>query len=108
MDVRKFDVILIGNGPSAWAALHAVPKNLSVLNIDIGNTESAKTLKIIDRANKLSQIPINKTRIDNFIKEHSDAKEVKWSVDSEYSRHENQLIPSENHDGFFYVLLEKN
>jgi len=77
VDVRKFDVILIGNGPSAWAALHAVPKNLSVLNIDIGNTESAKTLKIIDRANKLSQIPINKTRIDNFIKEIVGAESTK-------------------------------
>ena len=46
--------------------------------------------------------------INHFIKEHTDAKEVKWSVDSEYSKYENQLIPSENHDGFFYALLEKN
>lgn len=50
----------------------------------------------------------NQKVIDSFIKEHSDAKEVKWSVDSKYSRYENQLIPSENHDGFFYALLEKN
>ncbi|MCX7190791.1 MAG: 16S rRNA (cytosine(967)-C(5))-methyltransferase RsmB [Candidatus Methylopumilus sp.] len=50
----------------------------------------------------------NKKVIDRFIKEHVDAKEVKWSVDSEYSKYENQLIPSENHDGFFYALLEKN
>jgi 16S rRNA (cytosine967-C5)-methyltransferase len=50
----------------------------------------------------------NQEVIDNFIKEQSDAKEVKWSVDSEYSRYENQLIPSANHDGFFYALLEKN
>ena len=50
----------------------------------------------------------NQKVIDSFIKEHSDAKEVKWSVDAVYSRHENQLIPSENHDGFFYALLEKN
>jgi 16S rRNA (cytosine967-C5)-methyltransferase len=50
----------------------------------------------------------NQKVIDSFIKEHNDAKEVKWSVDSEYSRYENQLIPSENHDGFFYALLEKN
>jgi 16S rRNA (cytosine967-C5)-methyltransferase len=50
----------------------------------------------------------NQEVIDNFIKEQSDAKEVKWSVDSEYSRYENQLIPNANHDGFFYALLEKN
>jgi 16S rRNA (cytosine967-C5)-methyltransferase len=50
----------------------------------------------------------NQKVIDRFIKEHIDAKEVKWSVDSEYSKYENQLIPSENHDGFFYALLEKN
>lgn len=46
--------------------------------------------------------------IKRFIKEHTDAKEVKWTVDSQYSKYENQLIPSENHDGFFYALLEKN
>jgi 16S rRNA (cytosine967-C5)-methyltransferase len=50
----------------------------------------------------------NQKVINHFIKEHKDAKEVKWSVDSEYSKYENQLIPSENHDGFFYALLEKN
>lgn len=50
----------------------------------------------------------NQKVIDRFIKEHVDAKEVKWSVDSEYNKYENQLIPSENHDGFFYALLEKN
>ena len=50
----------------------------------------------------------NQKVIDHFIKEHADAKEVKWAVDSEYSKYENQLIPSENHDGFFYALLEKN
>ena len=50
----------------------------------------------------------NQKVINHFIKEHTDAKEVKWSVDSEYSKYENQLIPSENHDGFFYALLEKN
>ncbi len=50
----------------------------------------------------------NQKVIDRFIKEHIDAKEVKWFVDSEYSKYENQLIPSENHDGFFYALLEKN
>jgi len=50
----------------------------------------------------------NQRVIDDFIKEHSDAKEVKWSVDSKYSKYENQLIPSENHDGFFYALFEKN
>jgi 16S rRNA (cytosine967-C5)-methyltransferase len=50
----------------------------------------------------------NQKVIDRFIKEHVDAKEVKWSVDSEYRKYENQLIPSENHDGFFYALLEKN
>jgi 16S rRNA (cytosine967-C5)-methyltransferase len=49
----------------------------------------------------------NQKVINHFIKEHTDAKEVKWSVDSEYSKYENQLIPSENHDGFFYALLEK-
>jgi 16S rRNA (cytosine967-C5)-methyltransferase len=50
----------------------------------------------------------NQRVIDDFIKKHSDAKEVKWSVDSKYSKYENQLIPSENHDGFFYALFEKN
>jgi 16S rRNA (cytosine967-C5)-methyltransferase len=50
----------------------------------------------------------NQRVIDNFIKEHSDAKEVKWSVDSKYSKYENQLIPNENHDGFYYALFEKN
>ena len=50
----------------------------------------------------------NQRVIDDFIKEHSDAKEVKWSVDSKYTKYENQLIPSENHDGFFYALFEKN
>ena len=50
----------------------------------------------------------NQRVVDDFIKEHSDAKEVKWSVDSKYSKYENQLIPSENHDGFFYALFEKN
>ena len=50
----------------------------------------------------------NQKVINHFIKEHTDAKEVKWSVDSEYRKYENQLIPSENHDGFFYALLEKN
>ena len=49
----------------------------------------------------------NQRVIDDFIKKHSDAKEVKWSVDSKYSKYENQLIPSENHDGFFYALFEK-
>jgi 16S rRNA (cytosine967-C5)-methyltransferase len=49
----------------------------------------------------------NQKVINHFIKEHTDAKEVEWSVDSEYSKYENQLIPSENHDGFFYALLEK-
>jgi 16S rRNA (cytosine967-C5)-methyltransferase len=50
----------------------------------------------------------NQRVIDHFIKQHIDAKEVKWTVDSGYSKYENQLIPSENHDGFFYALLEKN
>jgi 16S rRNA (cytosine967-C5)-methyltransferase len=50
----------------------------------------------------------NQKFIDHFIKQHIDAKEVKWTVDSGYSKYENQLIPSENHDGFFYALLEKN
>lgn len=50
----------------------------------------------------------NQQVIDAFIREHEDAKEVKWIVGSEYNRHANHLIPSENHDGFFYVLLEKN
>jgi 16S rRNA (cytosine967-C5)-methyltransferase len=50
----------------------------------------------------------NQRVIDAFIRDHQDVKEVKWTVGSEYNRHENQLIPSENHDGFFYVLLEKN
>jgi 16S rRNA (cytosine967-C5)-methyltransferase len=50
----------------------------------------------------------NQKVIDHFIKQHIDAKEVKWTVDSGYSKYENQLIPSENHDGFFYALLEKN
>ena len=49
----------------------------------------------------------NQKVINHFIKEHTDAKEVEWCVDSEYSKYENQLIPSENHDGFFYALLEK-
>jgi 16S rRNA (cytosine967-C5)-methyltransferase len=50
----------------------------------------------------------NQRVIDHFIKQHIDAKEVKWTVDSGYSKYENQLITSENHDGFFYALLEKN
>jgi 16S rRNA (cytosine967-C5)-methyltransferase len=50
----------------------------------------------------------NQKVIDHFIKQHIDAKEVKWTVDSGYSKYENQLITSENHDGFFYALLEKN
>ena len=31
----------------------------------------------------------NQKVIDRFIKEHIDAKEVKWSVDSEYRKYEN-------------------
>ena len=50
----------------------------------------------------------NQRIIDCFIKENGDAKEVKWSVDSKYSKYENQLIPNDNHDGFFYALLEKH
>ena len=50
----------------------------------------------------------NQKVIDDFIKEHEDAKEVKWSADLALDKYENQLIPSENHDGFFYALLEKN
>jgi 16S rRNA (cytosine967-C5)-methyltransferase len=50
----------------------------------------------------------NQKVIDDFIKEHEDAKEVKWSADLALNKYENQLIPSENHDGFFYALLEKN
>jgi 16S rRNA (cytosine967-C5)-methyltransferase len=50
----------------------------------------------------------NQRVIDDFMKEQSAVKEVKWSVDSKYSKYGNQLIPSENHDGFFYALFEKN
>ena len=49
----------------------------------------------------------NQKVIDSFIKEQIDAKEVKWTAGVEYKKYGNQLIPSKNHDGFFYALLEK-
>ena len=33
---------------------------------------------------------------------------TKSNKTTKYSKYENQLIPSENHDGFFYALFEKN
>lgn len=66
----------------------------------------------------------NQQQIDRFLQQHADAVQlqVELTGDEEFVGHEaitddalkhlnirqGQLIPSENHDGFFYAILQKN
>ncbi len=50
----------------------------------------------------------NRDVIERFKKEFIDANEIELIYPDNIKHIKNQLIPSENHDGLFYALLEKN
>ncbi|MDG2252378.1 MAG: 16S rRNA (cytosine(967)-C(5))-methyltransferase RsmB [Methylophilaceae bacterium] len=50
----------------------------------------------------------NRDVIERFKKEFRDAKEIDLIYLNTIKHIKNQLVPSENHDGLFYVLLQKN
>ena len=50
----------------------------------------------------------NRDVIERFMKEFRDAKEIDLIYLNTIKHIKNQLVPSENHDGLFYVLLQKN
>jgi len=52
----------------------------------------------------------NQKQVDNFLLQHSDAKQLPLPIDSfaNLGQLNGQLIPSTAHDGFFYALLQKN
>ena len=58
---------------------------------------------------KLQSIFCNENRdvIEKFKKEFMDAEEIKLIYPNNIKHIKNQLVPSENHDGLFYALLEK-
>ena len=45
--------------------------------------------------------------IEQFMKKNKDANVLKIKFPINTKRFGNQLIPSKNHDGFYYELLEK-
>ena len=45
--------------------------------------------------------------IDKFKNESKDAVEIDITFPESVNHINNQLLPSKNHDGLFYVLLEK-
>ncbi len=49
----------------------------------------------------------NRDVIEKFKKEFIDAEEIKLIYPNNIKHIKNQLVPSENHDGLFYALLEK-
>jgi 16S rRNA (cytosine967-C5)-methyltransferase len=54
----------------------------------------------------------NQGQIDQFLSQHKDAKQLSISIDSSNASGSvlaqgGQLIPSDQHDGFFYALLQK-
>ncbi len=49
----------------------------------------------------------NRDVIEKFKKEFMDAEEIKLIYPNNIKHIKNQLVPSENHDGLFYALLEK-
>lgn len=68
MSANKFDVIVIGSGPSAWAALAAIPSNYSVLNVDIGKTENTDTKKFLKTTlDVIKKSPIDEDEIRSII-----------------------------------------
>ena len=50
----------------------------------------------------------NRDVIERFKKDFIDANEIELIYQNNIKHIKNQLIPSENHDGLFYALLEKN
>ena len=50
----------------------------------------------------------NRDVIERFKKEFIDVNEIELVYPNNIKHIKNQLIPSENHDGLFYALLEKN
>ena len=50
----------------------------------------------------------NRDVIERFKKDFIDANEIELIYPNNIKHIKNQLIPSENHDGLFYALLEKN
>ena len=50
----------------------------------------------------------NRDVIEGFKKEFRDAKEIDLIYPNTIKHVKNQLVPSENHDGLFYALLQKN
>jgi 16S rRNA (cytosine967-C5)-methyltransferase len=50
----------------------------------------------------------NKDIIEKFKQESSDAIELKIDFPENIAYINNQIIPSDNHDGLYYALIKKN
>ena len=50
----------------------------------------------------------NRNIIEKFIKESNHVSELNINFPSNLIHIKNQLLPSDNHDGLFYALLQKN
>ena len=50
----------------------------------------------------------NRNVIESFKKELKDVSELNIEFPSNVAHIKNQLLPSDNHDGLFYALLQKN
>ncbi len=54
----------------------------------------------------------NQQQIDNFLRENADAKQLPILLTNDLAKniniHNGQLIPTSEHDGFFYALLQKD
>jgi len=70
--------LVIGSGPSAWASIAAIPGQYSILNIDLGATESENTKGILqDTLEMIQKEPINVEEINAVIQGIVDLEEPK-------------------------------
>lgn len=78
MTTQKFDVLVIGSGPSAWAAISAIPSSYSILNIDLGTTENENTKQILQATLEIiKKEPINIEEVNAVIQGIVDFEEAK-------------------------------
>jgi len=87
-DLKKFSEIQYLLLKSAWPLLNSGGKLLYV------------TCSIFSNENR--------DVVERFKQDFMDAKEIDLIYPNNIKHIKNQLIPSENHDGLFYVLLKKN